>query len=191
MCWNICRCGVRCMRKKRLLPKLNLDRPLRWFYGAEWPRDDSRGYHGAGANGIYACWDCKVTAKAMISKAGRGRSWLHGGRDRVFDALTSLCAHHRREIEARLESEGIKVHLVSGRVKSRESLAHMLCEPCPTCEGKGQVKTARSVCYDILREILREARQFNPKEFRVVASATVSEAGASAPSAIARPKRCA
>ena len=61
------------------------------------------------------------------------------------------------------------------RKRTRESLAHMLCQPCPTCEGKGQVKTARSVCYDILREILREARQFNPKEFRIVANATVVE----------------
>ena len=61
------------------------------------------------------------------------------------------------------------------RKRTRESLAHMLCEPCPVCSGKGQVKTARSVCYDILREILREARQFNPKEFRVIASATVIE----------------
>ncbi len=61
------------------------------------------------------------------------------------------------------------------RKRTRESLAHMLCEPCPTCEGKGQVKTARSVCYEILREILREARQFNPKEFRVVAAPAVVE----------------
>jgi ribonuclease G len=61
------------------------------------------------------------------------------------------------------------------RKRTRESLAHVLCEPCPACQGKGQVKTARSVCYDILREILREARQFNPKEFRVIASATVVE----------------
>ena len=61
------------------------------------------------------------------------------------------------------------------RKRTRESLAHMLCEPCPTCEGRGQVKTARTVCYNILREILREARQFNPKEFRVVASAAVVE----------------
>ena len=61
------------------------------------------------------------------------------------------------------------------RKRTRESLAHMLCQPCPTCEGRGQVKTARSVCYDILREILREARQFAPKEFRVVASAGVVE----------------
>jgi len=61
------------------------------------------------------------------------------------------------------------------RKRTRESLAHMLCEPCPTCEGRGQVKTARSVCYDILREIMREARQFNPKEFRVIASPAVVE----------------
>ncbi|MGL6112912.1 MAG: ribonuclease G [Rubrivivax sp.] len=61
------------------------------------------------------------------------------------------------------------------RKRTRESLAHMLCEPCPTCAGRGQVKTARTVCYDILREILREARQFAPKEFRIVASAAVVE----------------
>ena len=61
------------------------------------------------------------------------------------------------------------------RKRTRESLAHMLCEPCPTCDGRGQIKTARSVCYDILREVLREARQFDPKEFRVVASAAVVE----------------
>jgi ribonuclease G len=61
------------------------------------------------------------------------------------------------------------------RKRTRESLAHMLCEACPTCDGKGQVKTPRSVCYDILREILREARQFNPKEFRVIAAPSVVE----------------
>ena len=61
------------------------------------------------------------------------------------------------------------------RKRTRESLAHLLCEPCPTCEGRGQLKTARTVCYDILREILREARRFQPREFRVVASASVVE----------------
>jgi len=61
------------------------------------------------------------------------------------------------------------------RKRTRESLAHMLCEPCPLCTGKGSVKTARSVAYDIFREILREARQFNPREFRVVASPRVIE----------------
>ena len=61
------------------------------------------------------------------------------------------------------------------RKRTRESLAHQLCEPCGACAGKGIVKTARSVTYDILREILREARQFNPREFRVVASPKVIE----------------
>ena len=61
------------------------------------------------------------------------------------------------------------------RKRTRESLAHILCEPCETCRGTGAVKTARSVTYDILREILREARQFNPREFRVIASPKVVE----------------
>jgi ribonuclease G len=61
------------------------------------------------------------------------------------------------------------------RKRTRESLAHMLCEPCPACQGKGSVKTPRTVAYDILREILREARQFSPKEFRVIAAPQVIE----------------
>lgn len=59
------------------------------------------------------------------------------------------------------------------RKRTRESLAHILCEVCPACSGKGQVKTARTICYEILRELLREARQFNPREFRILASQVV------------------
>ena len=61
------------------------------------------------------------------------------------------------------------------RKRTRESLAHMLCEPCAACGGQGIVKTARSVAYDVLREILREARQFTPREFRIVSSPQVIE----------------
>jgi ribonuclease G len=61
------------------------------------------------------------------------------------------------------------------RKRTRESLAHMLCHTCPVCDGRSQIKTPRSVCYEILREIQREACQFNPKEFRVMASAAVIE----------------
>ena len=59
------------------------------------------------------------------------------------------------------------------RKRTRESLAHVLCEPCPVCGGRGELKTARTVCYEILREILREARAFNAREYRVLASQTV------------------
>ena len=56
------------------------------------------------------------------------------------------------------------------RKRTRESLAHVLCETCPTCQGRGEIKTAQTVCYEILREIMREAKQFNPREFRILAS---------------------
>lgn len=59
------------------------------------------------------------------------------------------------------------------RKRTRDSLAHQLCEPCPTCDSRGNVRTPRTLCYEILREILREARQFNPKEFRIIASQQV------------------
>ncbi|MDR2875842.1 MAG: ribonuclease G [Methylobacillus sp.] len=59
------------------------------------------------------------------------------------------------------------------RKRTRESLAHILCEPCPACQGRGEIKTARTVCYEILRELVREARQFNAREFRVLAAAGV------------------
>jgi len=59
------------------------------------------------------------------------------------------------------------------RKRTRESLAHVLCEPCPTCEGRGEVKTAPTVCYEILREILRESRAYPAKQFRVLASQAV------------------
>ena len=59
------------------------------------------------------------------------------------------------------------------RKRTRESLAHILCEPCPTCQGRGEVKTAQTVCYEILRDILREARQFDAREYRILASQQV------------------
>ena len=59
------------------------------------------------------------------------------------------------------------------RKRTRESLAHVLCEPCAACGGRGEVKTARTVCYEVLREVLREARAFNAREYRVLASQPV------------------
>jgi len=59
------------------------------------------------------------------------------------------------------------------RKRTRESLAQILCEPCPTCGGRGVVKTAQTVAYEILRELLREARQFAAREMRVLAAPAV------------------
>jgi ribonuclease G len=59
------------------------------------------------------------------------------------------------------------------RKRTRESLAHVLCEPCSMCQGRGEIKTPQTVCYEILREILRSARQFDAKEYRILASQKV------------------
>ncbi len=59
------------------------------------------------------------------------------------------------------------------RKRTRESLEHIVCEACPTCIGKGYLKTAQTVCYEIFREILREVRQFDAKAFLVLASQEV------------------
>ena len=101
----------------------------------------------------------------------------------IADFIDMIREDHREavlaEFRKQLARDRVKT-MVSGfsalglvemtRKRTRESLAHMLCEACPVCDGKGSVKTARTVTYDILREILREARQFNPSEFRVIAS---------------------
>jgi ribonuclease G len=106
----------------------------------------------------------------------------------VVDFIDMARAEHREavieELKKQLARDRVKT-TVNGfsqlgllemtRKRTRESLAHQLCEPCPICQGKGIVKTARSVSYDILREILREARQFNPREFRIVAAPAVIE----------------
>jgi ribonuclease G len=59
------------------------------------------------------------------------------------------------------------------RKRTRESLAHILCQPCPVCQGRGELKTPQTVCYEILREIVREARQFDAREYRILASQQV------------------
>ncbi|MGH8441588.1 MAG: ribonuclease G, partial [Nevskiaceae bacterium] len=56
------------------------------------------------------------------------------------------------------------------RKRTRESLGHILCEPCQACEGRGSVKTVETVCNEIMRDIARSARQFEAKAFLVIAS---------------------
>ncbi len=59
------------------------------------------------------------------------------------------------------------------RKRTRESLEHVLCRPCPTCRGRGSVKTPETVCYEIFRDILRQSRQFDFQELLVFAHAEV------------------
>lgn len=104
----------------------------------------------------------------------------------IVDFIDMDSADHREAVLAELNKALALDHTrvtVSGftqlglvemtRKRTRESLAHVLCEPCPTCSGRGEVKTARTVCYEIMREVLRESRQFSTGEMRVLAAPVV------------------
>ncbi len=59
------------------------------------------------------------------------------------------------------------------RKRTRESLEHVLCEPCKYCSGRGSLKSPETVCYEIFREILREARAYESDRLMVLASQEV------------------
>lgn len=56
------------------------------------------------------------------------------------------------------------------RKRTRESLEHILCEDCPVCSGRGVVKTADTVCFEIFREIMRDARAYDNDNLMVLAA---------------------
>jgi ribonuclease G len=59
------------------------------------------------------------------------------------------------------------------RKRTTESLGQTLCEPCSVCEGTGFLKTAETVCYEIMREILRVSRAYDASAYLVMASQSV------------------
>ena len=59
------------------------------------------------------------------------------------------------------------------RKRTTESLARQLCEPCAACNGRGVLKSAETVTYEIFREITRAVRQFNAEKLLVMANPLV------------------
>jgi len=106
----------------------------------------------------------------------------------IIDFIDMQEEEHRKQVlqalEKALASDHAKTHISSvsplglvemTRKRTRESLEHMLCSSCPTCEGRGFVKTTETVCYEIFREILRQSRQFQFQELMVLAHEDVIE----------------
>lgn len=61
------------------------------------------------------------------------------------------------------------------RKRTRESLEHVLSSECPICKGRGTMKTVETVCYEIMREIVRVHRAYDADKFVVYVSAAVAE----------------
>ncbi|MEH6651469.1 MAG: ribonuclease G [Motiliproteus sp.] len=106
----------------------------------------------------------------------------------IIDFIDMEDPEHRRQVlrtlERVLEKDHVKSKLTGvselglvemTRKRTRESLEHLLCEPCSQCQGRGSIKTPETVCYEIFREILREARAYDTDTYLVLASQSVVE----------------
>ena len=107
----------------------------------------------------------------------------------IIDFIDMSNEDHRRRVLHSLEQALSKDRVKTGihgfsalglvemtRKRTRESVEHVLCSDCPTCHGRGTVKTVETVCYEILREIVRVHHAYDADRFLVYASAAVGEA---------------
>ena len=100
----------------------------------------------------------------------------------IIDFIDMRDEPHRRAVLAALEralsGDRAQTHIVSlsplglvemTRKRTRESLEHLLCGPCPSCEGRGFLRTPETICNEIFREIVRQSRQFASRELLILA----------------------
>ena len=78
-----------------------------------------------------------------------------GGRERVFQSLYEALKKDRAKTNILRISELGLVEMT--RKRTRENLSRILCESCSYCEGKGVIKSKTTLCFEIFREIRREA----------------------------------
>lgn len=106
----------------------------------------------------------------------------------IIDFIDMHDESHRRQVLAALEhslaGDRAQAHVVSlsplglvemTRKRTRESLEHLLCEPCAACAGRGFLKTPETVCNEICREILRQGTNLSGRELLILAHADVVE----------------
>jgi ribonuclease G len=104
----------------------------------------------------------------------------------IIDFIDMTDEEHKRQVLRMLEKGLARDHAKTTvypmsalglvemtRKRTTESLERQLCEPCPACSGRGTVKTAETVTYEIFREITRAVRQFNTEKLLVMASPKV------------------
>jgi ribonuclease G len=104
----------------------------------------------------------------------------------IVDFIDMETVDHRQQVQRTLEAllqRDPARSQVSGvselgliemtRKRTRDSLQRLLCEECPACDGRGSVKTAETVCYDIFRAITRSARAAENTSLLVLAAQAV------------------
>jgi ribonuclease G len=87
-------------------------------------------------------------------------------REKVFRALSDALRKDRARTNIIKISELGLVEMTRKRVQ--EDLIRFLSEPCMYCEGKGHTRSRVTVCFDILREVQREAKRSGNREHIMV-----------------------
>ena len=106
----------------------------------------------------------------------------------IIDFIDMEEEEHRENVLALLEQSMQKDHsrhqimplsplglVEMTRKRTRESLQQVLSEDCPSCDGRGFVLTAETVCFEVFREVNRQSRQFDFDEAMVLAHQSVIE----------------
>ncbi|MGK0373588.1 MAG: ribonuclease G [Arenicella sp.] len=104
----------------------------------------------------------------------------------IVDFIDMQSSKHKKQVLAALSTsiakDRVKINVTDisplglveiTRKRTRESLEQVMCEACPVCNGRGTIKTIQTVCYEILREILREDRQYKAQAYTIVAAQQV------------------
>ena len=60
------------------------------------------------------------------------------------------------------------------RKRTKESIGQVLCEPCSYCDGEGYLKSKQTVCYEVLRELERQRKDFYGRNVLVMAHPEVA-----------------
>ena len=129
----------------------------------------------------------KTNLEAAVAIARQMRMRNLGGII-IIDFIDMQNAEHRRQVlrafEKALSRDRVRT-TISGvtelglvqttRKRTSQSLGQIICTECPTCQGRGYVKSAESISYEILRDILRAARAYECESLQVLASASVIE----------------
>lgn len=96
----------------------------------------------------------------------------HSNRQKVFNALKEALKSDRARTTITKISELGLVEMT--RKRTREDLRRQLTDPCTYCEGRGYLKSPTTVCFDIFRDIRREAPAMKGKQIIVYAHSLVS-----------------
>jgi len=96
-----------------------------------------------------------------------------GHREQLLAAFRTALASDRAQTQIASVSALGLVEMT--RKRTRESLEHVLCSTCPSCDGRGFHKSVETVCHEIYREALRQSRLFRIEQLVVLANPEVVE----------------